>query len=274
MLHSPDDKQCSLKVASVCVSQAPWQQELIVRLLYKPKDSVCTCRCKLISNHWERRRRPFLHLPLSLVSGAVNHRARGADQLHAGGGAQQLAHQGPHHKGALPRRGRAAALLESPHTSRGVQRVLGGDDRACRWVGWSGGRADEEAEKHTRHPARAVNPCSLAQPSPAQPCPQPTWRKGELRRALQAVAADVDSKGIGIVDLDETRGPRLQPPQRQLEAARLGICRKGGRQSGGGGSSRRGQRAAAGAGLDPGQPCCGAAAAAAIPLPLAGLHSA
>ena len=151
----------------MCVSQAPWQQELIVRLLYKPKDSVCTCRCKLISNHWERRRRPFLHLPLSLLSGAVHHRARGADQLHAGGGAQQLAHQGPHHKGALPRRGRAAALLESPHTSRGVQRVLGGDDRACRWVGWSGGRADEEAEKHTRHPARAVNPCSLAQPSPA-----------------------------------------------------------------------------------------------------------
>lgn len=50
------------------------------------------------------------------------------------------------------------------------------------------------------------------------------WGKGEAHGAAQAPAGDVGGKGVGVADLHVALGPRLQRPQRQLEAAGLRVC--------------------------------------------------
>lgn len=67
-------------------------------------------------------------------SRARHHGASPVEQLHAGGRAQQLPLQRPHHKRALATGGRRAAPLEVANAGGRKQRVLCWDHSACRWA--------------------------------------------------------------------------------------------------------------------------------------------
>jgi hypothetical protein len=61
-----------------------------------------------------------------------------------------------------------------------------------------------------------------------------TRRKGHLHRALQAVAADVGVKGVGVGHLHEAGGAGQHLAQGQLEGAGLRICATAAAGGGGG----------------------------------------